>query len=82
MLDDEFIKKYNMVPPGAHGSSVKEAAVIFKLAKELKPEVHIFPASCSAHILTSYHRLKQYRWHTTDSPQDCLFNRFRTTCHG
>ncbi|KAH8100008.1 hypothetical protein BXZ70DRAFT_939960 [Cristinia sonorae] len=39
MLDDDFIKKNNLVPPGAPSSSQKEAAVIFKLAKELKPPV-------------------------------------------
>ncbi|TCD70222.1 nuclear mRNA export, poly(A)+RNA binding protein [Steccherinum ochraceum] len=39
MLADEFIKKHNLVPPGAPSASQKEAAVIFKLAKELKPEV-------------------------------------------
>ncbi|THH28012.1 hypothetical protein EUX98_g6178 [Antrodiella citrinella] len=39
MLQDDFIKKNGMLPPGAANSSHKEAAVIFKLAKELKPEV-------------------------------------------
>ena len=39
MLVDDFIKKNKMVPPGAPSASQKEAAVIFKLAKELQPEV-------------------------------------------
>ncbi|KZT19800.1 NTF2-like protein [Neolentinus lepideus HHB14362 ss-1] len=39
MLDDNIIRKSNLLPPGAPGSSVKEASVIFKLASQLKPEV-------------------------------------------
>ncbi|KZP13583.1 NTF2-like protein [Athelia psychrophila] len=39
MLSDEGLKKANLLPPGAPGGSPKEAAVIFKLASQLKPEV-------------------------------------------
>lgn len=39
MLDDEELQKHNLLPPGAPGSSPREAAVIFKLASHLKPEV-------------------------------------------
>ncbi|CAL1716424.1 unnamed protein product [Somion occarium] len=39
MLDDEFIARHNMTPLGAPGSSAREAAVIFKHIKSLKPEV-------------------------------------------
>lgn len=38
MIDDELVKKHNLTPPG-HGGSVRDAAVIFKLAAQLKPEV-------------------------------------------
>ena len=40
MLDDDELRKHNLLPPGAPGSSPREAAVIFKLASHLKPEVH------------------------------------------
>ena len=39
MMDDEFIIKHNLLPPGAPGASTKEAMVMFKLAGQLKPEV-------------------------------------------
>ncbi|PSR72948.1 hypothetical protein PHLCEN_2v11185 [Hermanssonia centrifuga] len=39
MLDDEFIAKNRLIPPGAPGSSTKEASVIFKIAGQLKPDV-------------------------------------------
>ena len=39
MIEDDFIAKNKMTPPGAPGASVKEAGVIFKLAAQLKPEV-------------------------------------------
>ncbi|KAF9007555.1 hypothetical protein BDQ17DRAFT_1422910 [Cyathus striatus] len=39
MLDDAIVKKYNLTPPGLGGGSARDAAVIFKLASELKPEV-------------------------------------------
>jgi nuclear RNA export factor len=39
MLDDEELRKHNLLPPGAPGSSPREAAVIFKLASHLKPAV-------------------------------------------
>ncbi|KAF8969136.1 hypothetical protein BDZ97DRAFT_1796150 [Flammula alnicola] len=38
MIEDETVKKYNLTPPG-HGGSARDAAVIFKLASQLKPEV-------------------------------------------
>ncbi|KAI0072752.1 NTF2-like protein [Panus rudis PR-1116 ss-1] len=39
MMDDDFIKKHNMLPPGAPGASSREAAVIFKIAgRKLTPE--------------------------------------------
>lgn len=40
MVDDELVKKYHLSPPGS-GGSVREAAVIFKLASELVPEVRV-----------------------------------------
>lgn len=39
MQEDEFVAKHRLTPPGAPGSSAREAAVIFKLAGQLKPEV-------------------------------------------
>jgi nuclear RNA export factor len=42
MLDDDELRKHNLLPPGAPGSSPREAAVIFKLASHLKPEVGYF----------------------------------------
>ncbi|KAJ3867011.1 hypothetical protein EV359DRAFT_35403 [Lentinula novae-zelandiae] len=38
MIEDEMVKKFNLMPPG-HGGSARDAAVVFKLAKELKPQV-------------------------------------------
>ncbi|KAG6816643.1 hypothetical protein H0H87_004389 [Tephrocybe sp. NHM501043] len=38
LIDDELLKKHNLLPPG-RGGDVRNAAVIFKLAKELKPTV-------------------------------------------
>ena len=38
LVDDELVKKYNLTPPG-HGGSARDAAVVFKLASQLKPEV-------------------------------------------
>ena len=40
MLQDEVVKKHNLSPPG-FGGSPKDAAVIFKLASQLKPEVYL-----------------------------------------
>ncbi|KAK7044087.1 nuclear mRNA export, poly(A)+RNA binding protein [Paramarasmius palmivorus] len=37
LVDDELVKENKLSPPG-YGGSAREAAVIFKLAKELKPE--------------------------------------------
>jgi hypothetical protein len=39
LIEDELVKKYNLTPPGVGGGSAREAAVIFKLASELKPPV-------------------------------------------
>ncbi|KAF8273335.1 NTF2-like protein [Lactarius quietus] len=39
MSEDEMISKANLIPPGIPGSTGKEAAVIFKLASQLKPPV-------------------------------------------
>jgi nuclear RNA export factor len=52
MLDDEELQKHNLLPPGAPGSSPREAAVIFKLASHLKPEVSPFIKHClsNAHV--------------------------------
>ncbi|KAF9266467.1 NTF2-like protein [Marasmius fiardii PR-910] len=38
LIDDEMVKSNKLQPPG-YGGTTREAAVIFKLAKELKPEV-------------------------------------------
>jgi len=38
MIEDDVVKKYNLLPPGS-GGSARDAAVIFKLASQLKPEV-------------------------------------------
>ncbi|KAL4064487.1 hypothetical protein J3A83DRAFT_4360985 [Scleroderma citrinum] len=37
MLDDPELAKHGLLPPGAPGSSVREASVLFKLASQLKP---------------------------------------------
>ncbi|KAH7925857.1 NTF2-like protein [Leucogyrophana mollusca] len=39
MMDDPELQKHELLPPGAPGSSVREASVIFKLASHLKPAV-------------------------------------------
>lgn len=39
MIEDEVVKKYNLTPPGSGNGSARDAAVIFKIAGELKPEV-------------------------------------------
>lgn len=38
MGEDELLKKHHLSPPGS-GGSVRDAAVIFKMASQLKPEV-------------------------------------------
>ena len=40
MIQDEVVKKHNLSPPG-FGGTTKDAAVIFKLASQLKPEVYL-----------------------------------------
>ena len=44
MVEDELLRKNNLAPPGAPGASAREAAVIFKLASQLKPEVRFISA--------------------------------------
>src|SRR6266702_1004439 len=39
MSEDEMVSKAGLLPPGIPGSTGKEAAVIFKLASQLKPPV-------------------------------------------
>jgi nuclear RNA export factor len=39
MLDDPELVKHGLLPPGAPGSTAREASVIFKLASNLKPPV-------------------------------------------
>lgn len=50
MSEDEMISKAGLLPPGIPGSTGKEAAVIFKLASQLKPPVRSFFFFC--HSLT------------------------------
>jgi hypothetical protein len=45
MAEDELLHRARLIPPGTSGSSGKEAAVIFKLASQLKPAVR--PSSLS-----------------------------------
>ncbi|KAG7089928.1 hypothetical protein E1B28_011560 [Marasmius oreades] len=46
LMDDDLVKANKLQPPG-YGGSGREAAVIFKLAKELKPEVQSLDLSNS-----------------------------------
>ncbi|KAI0067186.1 NTF2-like protein [Artomyces pyxidatus] len=39
MSEDDIVKRSHVIPPGMAGSTGKEAAVIFKLAAQLKPPV-------------------------------------------
>lgn len=41
MLDDPELAKHGLLPPGAPGSTAREASVIFKLASNLKPPVSL-----------------------------------------
>ena len=41
MVDDPLVQKYNLLVPGIPGSSGKEAAIMFKLAAQLRPLVSI-----------------------------------------
>ena len=41
MVEDDVVKKYNLTPPGS-GGTARDAAVIFKLASQLTPEVSFF----------------------------------------
>ena len=44
MVDDEVVKKHSLTPPGL-GGTARDAAVIFKLASQLKPEVKMLSSS-------------------------------------
>ncbi|KAF7795999.1 hypothetical protein EIP86_007168 [Pleurotus ostreatoroseus] len=62
MMDDEFIIKHNLLPPGAPGASTKEAMVMFKLAGQLKPEVQTISLAhnnlqSGVYLSTIYHYL-------------------------
>lgn len=41
MLGDPELAKHGLLPPGAPGSTAREASVIFKLASNLKPPVSL-----------------------------------------
>jgi nuclear RNA export factor len=41
MIDDEIVKQHSLAPPG-RGGDARTAAVIFKLAGQLQPEVGCF----------------------------------------
>ena len=45
MSEDEAIMRAGLLPPGVPGGTGKEAAVIFKLASQLKPPVRSFQLS-------------------------------------
>jgi nuclear RNA export factor len=45
MIDDDVVKNNNLTPPG-RGGTARDAAVIFKLASQLKPEVRIYFPLC------------------------------------
>jgi len=62
MIDDETVKKYNLNPPGTGGGGARDAAVIFKLASQLKPEVYMFPFVKSLSDL--FVRYKHCLWRT------------------
>jgi hypothetical protein len=45
MSEDEIIMRAGLLPPGVPGGTGREAAVIFKLASQLKPPVRHFHSS-------------------------------------
>lgn len=47
MSDDPELAKHGLLPPGAPGSTSREASVIFKLASNLKPPVRFSPSLIS-----------------------------------
>src|SRR6266702_81098 len=51
MSEDGMVSKAGLLPPGIPGSTGKEAAVIFKLASQLKPPVRFchYPFLCLSH---------------------------------
>jgi nuclear RNA export factor len=61
MVDDETVKKYNLNPPGTGGGGARDAAVIFKLASQLKPEVHVSSFSYQA-LSYPLDRCKHFLW--------------------
>ncbi|KAF8731470.1 hypothetical protein AX14_004833 [Amanita brunnescens Koide BX004] len=52
MVEDDVVKKYNLTPPGS-GGTARDAAVIFKLASQLTPEVQTL--SLARNNLTGQH---------------------------
>jgi nuclear RNA export factor len=54
MSEDEMITRAGLLPPGVPGGSGKEAAVIFKLASQLKPPVRYFHHANLVHIFFSF----------------------------
>jgi hypothetical protein len=62
MIDDELVKKYNILPPG-RGGTARDAAVLFKLGSQLKPEVNTCFSRRSA-VIIPLSRSKLSRWPT------------------
>lgn len=52
MVEDDIVKKYGLTPPGS-GGSTRDAAVIFKLASQLTPQVQTL--SLARNNLTGQH---------------------------
>ncbi|KAK2460147.1 hypothetical protein APHAL10511_007826 [Amanita phalloides] len=52
MVEDDVVKKYSLTPPGS-GGTARDAAVIFKLASQLTPEVQTL--SLARNNLTGQH---------------------------
>lgn len=59
MVEDEVVKKHNLTPPGS-GGTARDAAVIFKLASQLTPEVQTL--SLARNNLTGQHLLYLNRY--------------------
>lgn len=60
MIDDEVVKKHNLSPPG-RGGTARDAAVIFKLASQLKPEVNICVPLTRVAVITFLSRSRHFR---------------------
>lgn len=71
MSEDEMISKAGLLPPGMPGSTGKEAAVIFKLASQLKPPVRFF--SFLSLVFSHSLRSVQYLLPTTTSKAPMSF---------